>query len=362
MGVKSWDVIVAGGGVIGLSLAWELRKRGAAVLVVERGELGAEASCAAGGMLAWCDPHLPQPVRGLARLSAEYYGEFVAEIEEASGVAVDLRKFGTLVVDEEAPAAFADDCRMLSSGGLVEMEPGLRVSSPNVQWWPEWSVDPRRLMPSLIAACRERGVEMLTGVAVSGIAVRDGRAIGARSTRGEFAAGSVVNCAGAWAGQMECGVQPCPSPTRPVKGQMLAFEAGGVVRHVVRSPEVYLIPRSDGTVVVGSTVEEAGFDKETHPAAIERLRVAAIGLVPEFAAARVREVWAGLRPGSPDGLPILGQTSLPGYFVAGGHFRDGILLALGTARVLASVLGGEDLDAELEALSPKRFGVGAAVA
>lgn len=355
-------MIIAGGGVIGLSLAWELRKRGVAVLVVERGELGGEASSAAGGMLAWCDPHLPSAAQGLASLSARCYAEFVREIEEASEVEVDLRKFGTIVVDEEAPAAFASDCRMLSGGELAEMEPGLKTGSANVQWWPEWSVDPRRLMACLIAACRAPGVEIVTRVTVTDISLANGRAVGVRTTRDELAARAVVNCAGAWAGQIECGVEPSPSPTRPFKGQMLALEAGGVLRHVVRSPEVYLIPRSDGTVVVGATVEEAGFNKETQPATIERLRLAAVGLVPQLAAARVREVWAGLRPGSPDGLPILGETSLPGYFVAGGHFRDGIMLAPGTAQVMAGILSAERVDADFEALSPKRFAVGTAVA
>jgi glycine oxidase len=121
---------------------------------------------------------------------------------------------------------------------------------------------------------------------------------------------------------------------------------------------VYLIPRSDGTVVVGATVEEAGFNKETHPDATERLRAAAVALVPELGA--VREVWAGLRPGSVDGLPILGETSLPGYFVSSGHFRDGILLAPATAKVVARLILGEG--GGIEALSPRRFEVGAAVA
>jgi len=139
---------------------------------------------------------------------------------------------------------------------------------------------------------------------------------------------------------------------------MLALSGGENLRHVVRAPEVYLIPRSDGTVVVGATVEEAGFNKDTEPETIERLRAAAAALVPELG--EVREVWAGLRPASLDGSPILGETSLPGYFVASGHFRDGILLAPGTARMMAALLAGEG--GEIAALSPRRFSVGSAVA
>jgi glycine oxidase len=349
---------VVGGGVIGLSLAWELRKRGASVLVVERGELGGEASSAAGGMLAWCDPHLPEAARGLAALSTECYGEFVREIEEASGIGVDLRKVGTIVVDEGAPGAFQDESRKLSSAELAAMEPGLRVGARNAQWWPEWSVDPRRLMACLSVACRARGVAVKTDVTVAEVVAERRRAVGVRTSTSELRADSVVNCAGAWASEITCGVEPSPSPTRPVKGQMLALDGGGGLRHVVRAPEVYLIPRSDGTVVVGATVEEAGFNKGAEPDATERLRAAAVALAPWLGA--VREVWAGLRPASLDGSPILGETSLLGYFVATGHFRDGILLAPATARVMAGLVLGEG--GGFAALSPRRFGVGAAVA
>jgi glycine oxidase len=366
--VKPWDVIVTGGGVIGLSLAWELRKRGAWVLVLEKGELGCEASRAAGGMLAWCDPHLPEPVRALARLSASCYGDFVREIEEASGLSVDLRRNGTVVIEEGSPAAFAQDCRTISLMELAELEPALNPASTHLQLWPEWSVDPRRLMDALAAACRVRDVETTTGVTITGITSENGRASGVQTTslqtgRGNFSAAQVVNCAGAWAGQIECGLEPSPSPTRPIKGQMLALEAEPqLLHHVIRSPEVYLIPRSDGVIVVGATVEDAGFDKETHPAAIDRLRHAAVKLVPKLASARLREAWAGLRPGSPDNLPVLGETSLPGYFIASGHFRDGILLAPGTSRVMDKILHGERLEDDFAALSPNRFVVGAAVA
>jgi glycine oxidase len=301
---------------------------------------------------------LPEAARGLAALSAECYGEFAGEIEEASGIGVDLRKFGTLVLDEGRPSAFLAEALPLNAAQLAAREPGLRAGSRSGQWWPEWSVDPRRLIASLIAACRVRGVEMRTGVAVTGVVVEHGRSVGVRTGAGNFSAASVVNCAGAWASQIGCGIEPSPSPTRPVKGQMLAVDGGGALRYVVRAPEVYLIPRSDGSVVVGATVEEAGYNKDTHPEAIERLRAGALALVPDLG--RVREVWAGLRPGSKDGVPILGETSLPGYYVATGHFRDGILLAPATARVMAGLVSGEV--ERFAALSPKRFGVGAAVA
>jgi glycine oxidase len=129
----------------------------------------------------------------------------------------------------------------------------------------------------------------------------------------------------------------------------------GMLKHVVRAPEAYVIPRSDGRILVGTTVEEAGFDKRIDVATIQRLLRAAIALVPELQNAKILEDWAGLRPGTPDGLPILGVTAIPGYYVATGHFRDGILLAPITARVIAQVIDGKTPDYNLDAFSPARF-------
>jgi glycine oxidase len=135
----------------------------------------------------------------------------------------------------------------------------------------------------------------------------------------------------------------------------LAGESRDLLRHVIRAPEIYLVPRSDGRILVGATVEEAGYDKRTDPATIQRMHQAAIHLVPALAHARMLEAWAGLRPGSPDNLPILGTASTQGYFVATGHFRDGILLTPVTARVMAQVISGEKPDYDLSPFSPMRF-------
>jgi glycine oxidase len=150
---------------------------------------------------------------------------------------------------------------------------------------------------------------------------------------------------------------PLGFPTRPVKGQMLcvAMPEKEFVRHVIRTPEVYLIPRSDGRMLIGATQEEAGFDKRTVPETIQKLRQAALDLVPKLAVARFLEAWAGLRPGTPDALPILGTTSTPGYFVATGHFRDGILLAPVTARVMGETICGEKTTLDLGAFAGSRF-------
>jgi glycine oxidase len=359
------DVAIVGAGVIGLSLAWELRRRELAVVVVEKGEPGREASHAAGGMLAWCDDQLPAPLVPLAELSAKLYPEFVREIEATSGVSVDLRTHGTIVFDHGEPQLRQVACRRLTAKELVELEPDIQPVSQNIQYWQEASVDPRILTQALAKAAKHRGAHVAHGEPALALETQAGRVTGVKTERALFSAPIVVNCGGAWAAQLSTPLDPTPSPTRPVKGQMLALVSregrtgadarASIVRHVVRTPEVYIIPRSDGRIVIGATVEEAGFDKRTDAATIQRLHRSAADVVPELAHARIHETWAGLRPGSPDNLPILGATSLPGYFVATGHYRDGIMLAPATACLVAKTICGEPLEYDLSRFSCSRF-------
>jgi glycine oxidase len=349
--VKSYDAIIIGGGIIGLSLAIELRKQGLLVLVVEKGQPGREASWAAGGMLVGSGAETPPGLQALARASARMYPEFVHELEDESRLKIDLRSEGTLLWE---PAA---DGRLQAlhplPAPLVELEPGLAESGSLPVFVKERSVDPRDLVAAAVAAARHRGVDFSSGDEVLEVTVRDGRAAGVRTNKTSFSAGLVVNCAGAWAGQ----IAPHVFPTRPVKGQMLCvvMPEKNLLRHVIRTPEVYLIPRSDGRLLIGATVEEAGFDKKTVPETIQTLRHAALGLVPRLADARILEAWAGLRPGTPDSLPILGATATAGYFVATGHFRDGILLAPITAMLMAAVITGTALTHDLSPFSVTRF-------
>jgi glycine oxidase len=353
--VKHWDVIIAGGGIIGVSLALELRRRGATVLVVERHEPGREASHAAAGMLAHCDPHNPAPLRPLIAASARRYPEFVHELEDESGQQVDFRREGSLILDGDEETV-CHDGRSLSAPELHRLEPCLEAAASKVEYWPEASVDPRALTAAALRSAKHRKVEIASGAMVTAIQVTSGRACGVKTAKTQFSSSAVVNCAGAWACELEATI--CPIPTRPVKGQMLSVIAPrrDFLRHVVRGPGAYLVPRSDGRVLIGATVEEAGFDKRTDADTIQRLHQAAANLAPELGQARMLEAWAGLRPGSPDDLPILGPTALPGYFVATGHFRDGILLAPITAVLMASLISGERPEIDLAAFSPARFG------
>jgi glycine oxidase len=194
-------------------------------------------------------------------------------------------------------------------------------------------------------------VDIASGTTVTAVLLSNGRVAGVSSERTTYQAPIVVNCAGAWAGQL----LPHRFPTRPVKGQMLCVAGKPVLRHVIRAPEVYLVPRSDGRVLIGSTVEEAGYDKRTDADTIRRMHEAAIHMIPALSEARILEDWAGLRPGTPDNLPILGATPTPGYFVATGHFRDGILLTPVTAQLMAQVISGEKPQYDIKAFSAGRF-------
>jgi glycine oxidase len=355
--VKSWDVIVVGGGIIGLSLAIELRKRGASVLVVDKGEPGHEASRAAGGMLADCGDEMPVVLEKLAAASARMYPEFALELQDESGVNVDLRSDGTLLVfSSPGPEKIRRASPLPAPWN--ELEPGLAVSGRHAVFLPERSVCPRHLTEAALKAARHRGVDIVSGAAVRSVNLSEGRVTGVSTEKTSYHAPKVVNCAGAWAGQ----IPPLPLPTRPVKGQMvcLAMPSRHLLRHVVRSSEIYLIPRSDGRLLAGATIEEAGFDKRTVPETILRFQKAAIALLPALKRARVLEAWAGLRPGTPDGLPILGATQIADYYVAAGHFRDGILFAPVTAKLMAQVLAGANPEHDIKPFALERFALQAA--
>ncbi|HZU42071.1 MAG TPA: FAD-dependent oxidoreductase [Terriglobales bacterium] len=350
--MKTWDTILVGGGIIGLSSALELRKNGLSVLLVDRTEPGREASSAAAGMLACCDPHLPRPLHRLAAESYRLYAEFVHEIEDESGMRVDLRGPGTIVLGENGGPPPIGPSRPIPADELTKLEPHLPAHH-DAQLWQEKSVDPRALAAAALKAAKHRGVDIASGSPVVEIEIENGRATGVRTAKTAYKGAAIINCAGAWAGQ----VPPLSFPTRPVKGQMLSVITNerNLLQHVVRSPDVYLVPRSDGRILIGATLENSGFDKRTDPNTIQRLHQAAANLVPELGEARILEDWAGLRPGTPDDMPLLGPTPIPGYFVAAGHFRDGILLAPVTAKIMAAVITGAPHGFDLAPFSPERF-------
>lgn len=352
--MKTWDVIIIGAGIIGLSLAISLRKQGLRVLVVERGEPGREASYAAAGMLAPTGMEIPAALSSLAEASARRYPEFVHELEDESGMKVDFREQGAILLSSNSD--FPSTAEPLSPDDLHSLEPELsveRISAENLRaaLIAERSVDPRPLTGAAIKAARHRGVDISSGTEVKCVLISADRAVGVQTERTSYSAGIVVNCAGAWAGT----VLPHQFPVRPVKGQMLAVVQGPALKHVVRSDNVYVVPRSDGRLVIGSTLENVGYDKDISVNSIQSLFQAAVELLPGLEKSKKHDAWAGLRPGTPDNLPILGQTSTQGYFAATGHYRDGILLAPITADVMSSIILDRASGCDITNFSPSRF-------
>ena len=342
--MKTWDIIIAGGGIIGVSLALELRLRGADVMVLDRGELGEESSSAAAGMLAAADPETPPALRTLALESARMFPEFVHQIEGLSGMQVDFRRHGSIALMDESEAPPAH--RRLTPEELKSLEPYLQPQSYSAFFLQEDSVDPDLLMQAALTAAHKAGVELCSHATVEQMQSRDSH-VEVIAEGISVRAGKAVNCCGAWSGL----------PVKPRKGQMLYLQpqTTNLLTHVFRAPEVYLVPRSSGKILVGATVEDVGFNKTVEPEIIHHLQQAAAKFIPELASANVITSWAGLRPGTPDDLPILGETSSPGVFIASGHFRNGILLAPITAKMMADLLEAKPLPLDLSAFCPSRF-------
>ena len=341
--MKAWDVIISGAGIIGVSLALELHERGAQVLVLDSGEPGREASSAAAGMLAAADPETPPALRPLAIASAQMFPEYVHKLEVAAQMQVDFRRLGTIALLEEPSAP--REYKSLSASDLQRLAPSLNSHSLSAFFVEEDSVDPQLLMQAALAAARNLGIEIRGHAAVKDIRARDAK-VEVSSAAGEFTARSVVNCQGAWSG----------APVRPRKGQMLYVQPQiNLLQHVLRTPEIYIVPRSTGKILIGATVEDVGFDKSVNTSTIQDLLSTAAKYLPGLAAAPVTQSWAGLRPGTPDDLPILGPTEIPGAFVASGHFRNGILLAPITARIMTTLLEGRTSPLDINAFSPARF-------
>lgn len=366
MSGASADALIVGGGLIGCALAAELAQRGASVTVIERDEPGAEASGAAAGMLTpQAEARAPGPFFDLALESRELFPAWSRKLFEETGIDVGYRRMGLLqcVFDSAAFESDREAYRWQRERGLrAEDRPRAALNevlggrlSPEVAgavFFPdEGAVDARLLTRAAWLSAERRGVRFVTGAAVNRFRVEGGVCRGVDTEAGAFQAPVVVDAAGAWA-SFDPGVS---LPVQPVRGQIVQVRASGEpLSTLVCSDEVYLVPRADGTVLLGSTVEFVGFRKEVTAGAVRMLLTSAARLVPSIAAARFVTAWAGLRPGTPDGLPILGRSPLPGLFFATGHFRNGILLAPLTARLLADTIAGEPARG-LSAFSVERF-------
>jgi glycine oxidase len=345
--MRSFDVAIIGGGIIGCSLARALAGEGVRVAVVERGAPGEEASWAAAGMLApSAEAEQQSPTFTLGRASLERYNHLAPELASETGIDCEYRAVGSLVLfaDEQERKAWADSLAWqrsqgipigeLSASELREREPQLAPFAGAFFLPGDHQIDNRLLMKALVQSCRLRGVEFLLGKEAVEVERNGSRANGVRLENDRIQAGQVVNAAGSWAGAIRVpGL--APAPIRPVKGHMLALQSSSLrLRHVARCQHIYIVPRSGGRFLIGSTMEEAGFDKAPRAGQLTGLLNAAQRICPELEQSALTEFWTGLRPASVDGIPMLGPTALDGYFAALGHFRNGILLAPITAEIL----------------------------
>jgi glycine oxidase len=344
--MTSADTVIAGGGIIGLATALELAAAGQRVTVFDRGEAMSEASRAAAGMLAGSDPENPPELHALARLSLSLYADFLDRVEQLSGAKIPIRTRMTLQGVQTLPAGVT----ALSDDQIQELAPGVNTAGWRFYLMEELSFDAWDLAEALPPAVRAAGVDLREHTPVIGAAAGNG-AVDVDTTAGRMTAGAFLNATGAWARHLHT-----PIPVSPRKGHMLTVELQGEkqMHCVLRTPGVYIIPRGRGRYTVGPTLEDAGFDKEVYPERIQELFQKAAGLWPLLRDSRIAETWTGLRPGTGDGLPIIGLTS-DRCWIATGHFKNGILLGPGTARAVGQWIAGLSPAVDLTAFRLTRF-------
>ncbi len=380
------DAIVVGGGLIGLAIAWELHRRGLRPVVFERDLPGAATTRVAAGMLApvgELDFGEPDLLR-LNLVAAGLYPEFVGSVESAGGLAAGYMECGALHVALDRDEAgelrrisglqreLGLESTWLGPGATRDLEPGISPSlAGSVLVEGDGVVDPRALTSALVAALEAAGVPVRAGAEVVGLLRSDGSAWpagdhfdgqsvgGVRLSDGTVERAPVVVAApGADAGRITWLPDAVRPPVRPVKGQVVELRGSvddPVVNRIVGSERVYIAPRPDGRLIIGATVEEMGFDRRVTAGGIHELLREAYRLLPEIAELEFVEAVAGLRPGTPDNLPVIGPTAIDGLVLATGHYRNGILLAPVTAVAIADLVTGKTLAGPVLAADPSRF-------
>jgi len=346
---RSPDICIAGAGIIGLSLALELNSRGLRVTVLDRSEPMTEASVAAAGMLAAQDPNNSPLLQSLSDLSLSLYPPFLDQLAFLSRIRVSFHTHTTLQALEATQTSSAN---ILTPQDLAHLLPSLLPGAHRFFLLDESSLDPRQLAAALLAAVRATTIDLRANTTV--VSTESSKeSITVHTSSGILHGAQFVDCTGAWAAS---------AGVTPKKGQMLAVSLPRTLplNFVIRTPDVYIVPRTDDPrfprAVIGATVEDAEFDKTVHAADIAHLRLLAAELLPCLAQSPELETWAGLRPATSDRLPLLG--ALPGrvhHYLATGHYRNGILLAPATARVMAQHLMGETTSIDLNPYSPSRL-------
>jgi glycine oxidase len=375
--VEQFDAVIIGGGVIGCSIAWRLRQAGMRAAVLERGEIGCEASQAAGGMLVpLAEADREDDFFHLAVASRAMYREFSDELKLASGIDVEYRADGTLYLvltdeDEEEldrrwhwQREAGLNVKRLNAGCALKIEP---LANPALRWalkYPDdHQVNNRRMMLALPAAARNSGARIFTHIEAQQLLVETEagrrRIAGVTTDRGEFRAPAIVIAAGSWSSRFAAddGRPVVNFEIAPVRGQMVAVEMPvPPVNHNVYSRRGYLIPRLGGTLIAGSTTERCGYDKRVTAGGIASIVERAAEILPGFNQLSIVETWAGLRPHSPDDLPVLGEDpDVAGLIYATGHYRNGILLAPITAQAISELIVRGESSIDIAPFSATRF-------
>ncbi|MHB8166548.1 MAG: NAD(P)/FAD-dependent oxidoreductase [Sulfuricella sp.] len=330
------DYLIVGGGVVGLSSALELARGGATVTVLERGVCGGESSWAGGGILS---PLLPwdysSAVTDLTQLSCRLFPEWVGRVAEISGIDPEYRVSGLRVMppfdaERAVPWCAGQGMRLEQDGKVLWLPDVAQVRNP-------------RLMKALRLALERMGVRIVERAEVTGIVSTEDRVERLDTTAGPFAAEHYVVAAGAWSKKL-LGKQGMQLDIKPVRGQMLLYRAQpGMLRQIILQNGTYLIPRDDGHILVGSTLEDVGFDKATTEEARVALHARAMDMLPQLAQAEFIQHWAGLRPAAPDNIPTIARhPQLENLFLNSGHFRYGVTMAPASAQILANRLFNRD--------------------
>ncbi|MGC1904796.1 MAG: glycine oxidase ThiO [Candidatus Acidiferrum sp.] len=366
--MKSFDVAIAGGGLIGASIAFELAEAGLRVGVFERGEPGREASWASAGILSPA-PESPSMISmvPMARASMALYPALVASVEEFTGASVGFRTKGTIDIlfSRDALSDLSTLIALHHGMGLKaeplrpedarELEPSLSSELEAAALRPdEASIDNRAFTQAMLEAAKKSGAEVFSDSGAVAIRREGDRCVGLKLQNENVDAKWTVIAAGCFSANIE-GVKEY-APVRPAKGQMISLRSDEVkIERVLWGEKVYIVPRNDGRILAGATVEYVGFDKHVTAGGVEKILAAAIEVVPGLASARIEETWAGLRPDSPDHLPIVGPTDSVGLLIATGHFRSGVLLTPITARLIREWITDRSVSIDWDRLSPMRF-------
>lgn len=346
------DVIVTGGGLIGMLSARELAHSGVQVRLIERQQPGQESSWAGGGILSPLYPwRYPDPVTLLARWGQERYRELATKLDDETGIDPEWQKSGLLVLDADADERdtavqwavnHGYELEYLEEGGVRGCEPALNTHFTNALWLPEVAqIRNPRLLQALQQELSDLGVTITAECAVKAIALKDRRLLGVQTEQGLIRGDRVVVAGGAWSGSLLEDVG-YPIPIKPVLGQMILFKADPELLHrIILYHGHYVIPRRDGHILAGSTLEHVGFEKKTTAEGLVELQQAAFELVPALESCPIEKHWAGLRPGSPTGIPYIGEhPEIEGLYVNSGHYRNGVVLGLASARLLADLVQG----------------------